>query len=80
MKGTVSITILLIIAAVFIVAVLYNFKPAEKLTTGRAVTGGSTDVGRLGFLESCNPNRDRCDVGLVCNLGRDNLYRCLRPA
>lgn len=80
MKGVASTIILLIIAAIIVVAVLYNYKPSENLTkpTGRAVSG-STDVGRLGFLESCNPNRDRCDVGLICALGRDNIYyRCLR--
>jgi len=81
MKGVASTVILLIIAAVIVLAVVYNYyKPAESLVkpTGRAVTPSISESGNLGYLESCNPNKDRCDVGLVCKLGRDNLYRCLR--
>ncbi len=80
MKGAVSTIILLIIAAIVVLAVVYNYyKPAESLvkSTGRAVTPTISENSRLGFLESCNPNRDACDAGLVCKLGRDNIYRCL---
>jgi len=81
MKGAVSTIVLVLIAAVVVAALVYNYyKPVEKpvLPTGRTVTGGGTQAGTLDFLEPCNPNRDRCDAGLVCKLGRDNIYRCLR--
>ena len=45
-----------------------------------AATGRATAVSKLGFLESCDPNRDMCDVGLICKLGRDSVYRCLRQS
>jgi len=81
MKGAVSTVVLVLIAAVVVAAVYsyYNSTQSPTLPTGRSVTDKATgDVGNLGFLESCNPNRDRCDVGLICELGRDNVYRCLR--
>ena len=50
----------------------------DRVSSTSAVTGRIAEVGILGFLESCNPNRDVCTTGLVCKLGRDNIYRCLR--
>lgn len=81
MKGAVSTIVLLIIVAVIVLAVVYNYyKPTESVLkpTGKAVTPSISEGGNLGYLESCNPNKDRCDAGLVCKLGRDNIYRCLR--
>lgn len=43
-------------------------------TTGRIVQTGKD------FLDSCNPRIDTCAAGLVCKLGRDNTYRCLRTS
>ncbi|MBI4010527.1 MAG: hypothetical protein HY361_05100 [Candidatus Aenigmarchaeota archaeon] len=79
MKGAVSTIILVVIALVVVAAVLSSYyNPGEKsATTGRAVISKSAND-RLGFQEQCNPNRDMCDVGLICKLGRDNAYRCLK--
>lgn len=81
MKGVASTIILLIIVAVIVLAVVYNYyKPTESIVkpTGRAATPVISENSILGYLESCNPNKDRCAVGLICKLGRDNIYRCLR--
>ncbi len=50
----------------------------DRVSSTSAVTGRIAEVGRLGFLEPCNINKDTCATGLICKLGRDNLYRCLR--
>lgn len=50
----------------------------DRVLKASATTGRATEVGRLGFLEQCNPRIDDCDTGLICKLGRDNTYRCLR--
>jgi len=82
MKGAVSTIVLVSIAIVVVAAILYGYSnsqsPSEKSVTGRAVGSGSTEVSLLGLLESCNPNKDRCQPGLVCKLATDNIYRCLR--
>ena len=59
---------------------LCNRALGASAVTGRAVKPSISESSRLGFLESCNPNRDACDSGLVCKLGRDNVYRCLRAS
>lgn len=84
MKGVASSVIIVAIAAILVIVLIYNNYQSSGSTslptTGRAVTAvDNNDDGKLGLLESCNPNRDRCDNGLVCKLDRENVYRCLRP-
>ena len=52
----------------------------DRTIKASAVTGRATAVARLGFLEPCSSVRGMCDIGLVCKLGRDNIYRCLRQS
>ena len=50
----------------------------DRVIKSSGVTGRAAAVSKLGFGESCNPRENRCDIGLACTLGRDNIYRCLR--
>lgn len=81
MKGAVSTIAIIAVAAVLVAAVGYGYynSPEKSLSaTGRAVTSKSTTDSRLGYQDPCNPNRDRCNVGLVCKFASDNIYRCLQ--
>ena len=83
MKGVASSVIIIAIAVILLIVLVYNHYQSSGSpslpATGRAVTTADNSGERLGFLDSCNPNRDRCDTGLVCRLGRENVYKCLRP-
>ena len=83
MKGAAGTVVLILVAAVVLTVLVYNYysplesTSSQRAVTGRVATGGVADTGNLGFLESCNPNKDRCDAGLVCKLARNNIYKCL---
>ncbi len=84
MKGVASSIIVIAIVAILLVVLVYSYYQSSGSpslpTTGRAITTvDNNGDSKLGLLESCNPNRDRCDNGLVCKLDRENVYRCLRP-